>query len=442
MIMKFAHIADPHLGREQFQQPFRYRDYLEAFKQAIERAIEEKVDFILLAGDLFHVSKPSPRAIRDAVEVLSAAKKKDIPVFAIEGNHDKTIRETSIYDLLEHLGLIYTVGIKKTPREGEFQRSIKKGNLYLVYGVFGDIEIYGLRHNNRWQLIKNGQNILKTLFKGRPNSILMLHQAIDYLAEGTPYKDAFDLKLSEIPDGFGYYALGHIHMKKELKKEESGLSGDIIYPGSLERTEIREASHRIVYDRKVTIKKLEENIKGFYIVEDFEPQFVEINTRPFYNVLIKGNSKSELKNKVSEIRDHVERDSIVIITLEGVVRGGVHVNEFYDLLKDWGLAYYNFNNRVSSEAIGVDPTKTVDELLDEILSNFEKEVFSQLVSEPKYFSEELDNFVDWLIDKYKHPKILEKKGPGEEKGEDEKEKSRPKPKPPKVGTIDAWLEMR
>jgi len=90
----------------------------------------------------------------------------------------------------------------------------------------------------------------------------------------------------------------------------------------------------------------------------------------------------------------------------------------------------------------VDPTKTVDELLDEILSNFEKEVFSQLVSEPKYFSEELDNFVDWLIDKYEHPKVSEKKGPGEEKGEDEKEKSRPKPKPPKVGTIDAWLGMR
>ena len=86
--MKFAHIADAHLGREQFQQPFRYRDYLNAFRQAIEKSIDERVDFILLAGDLFHVSKPSPKAIRDAVEILNLAKRKNIPVFAIEGNHD------------------------------------------------------------------------------------------------------------------------------------------------------------------------------------------------------------------------------------------------------------------------------------------------------------------------------------------------------------------
>lgn len=440
--MKFAHIADAHLGREQFQQPFRYRDYLNAFRQAIEKSIDERVDFILLAGDLFHVSKPSPKAIRDAVEILNLAKRKNIPVFAIEGNHDKTIRETSIYDLLEHLGLIYTIGIKKTPRESEFQKSVKKGNLYLVYGVFGDIEIYGLRHNNRWQLIKNGRSILKSIFRGGSNSVLMLHQAIDYLAEGTPYKDAFDLKLSEIPEGFRYYALGHIHMKKELRREESGLSGDIIYPGSLERTEIREASHRITYDRRISVKKLEENIKGFYVVEDFEPRFVEIETRPFYNVLIKGNSKIELRNKISDIREYVERDSIVLITLEGVVKGGVHVSEFYDLLKDWDLSYYNFNNRVSSEVVGIDPTKTVDELLNEVLSDFERDLFLQLANDPRKFSEELDNFIDWLMDVYKHPKSSRDAQVIEEEHKEVQKEDKPKLKGPKAKTIDAWLGMR
>ena len=34
--MKFAHIADAHLGREQFQQPFRYADYVEAFRKAVD----------------------------------------------------------------------------------------------------------------------------------------------------------------------------------------------------------------------------------------------------------------------------------------------------------------------------------------------------------------------------------------------------------------------
>jgi len=211
--MKFAHIADVHLGREQFNQPFRYDDYLKVFREAIERSVKERVDFILIAGDLFHVSRPSPKTIRDAVEVLEIPRRKGIPVFAIEGNHDKTIRETSVFDLLEHLGLLHTVGLRREPGRGEFVRSKKIADRYLVWGQVGDIEIHGLRHHTRWQLIRNNGavNVLRALFKGK-KGILMLHQAVDYLAKDTPYQDAFDLKLSELPDGFSYYALGTISL--------------------------------------------------------------------------------------------------------------------------------------------------------------------------------------------------------------------------------------
>lgn len=444
--MKFAHIADIHLGREQFQQPFRYRDYVNAFRQTIEKAIKENVDFILIAGDFFHVSKPSPKAIRDAIEILSLAKKKDIPVFAIEGNHDKTIRETSIYDLLEHLGLIYTVGIKRTPRNNEFQKSIKRGNVYLVYGTVGDIEIYGLKHHNRWQLIRRRQSILKNLFKGKPNAILMLHQAIDYLAQGTPYQEAFDLRLSEIPDGFPYYAMGHIHVRKELKKEESGFTGDIVYPGSPERTEIREASHRIIYDKKINVKKLEQNIKGFYLVEDFEPEFIEIETRPFYNVVIKGNSKQELKKKLQEVRTYLKKDSIAMITLEGTIKGGIHISEFYSLLADWNLAYYNFNNRVTSGVITIDTTTNEEDFFTE----FERGIFEQLRLDPKDFISQIDEFIEWLMERYTEPKKTKKVGiqieeskiaQKEEEKNIQKTKQKIKNKPKTPGKLDAWLKI-
>ncbi|AIF69935.1 hypothetical protein PAP_07730 [Palaeococcus pacificus DY20341] len=445
--MKFAHIADVHLGREQFQQPFRYRDYVEVFRKSMEISIREGVDFILLSGDFFHVSKPSPKAIRDAVEILSLAKKKDIPVFAIEGNHDKTIRDTSIYDLLEHLGLIYTLGIKKSPRESEFQKSMKKGSIYLVHGTVGDLKIYGLRHHSRWQLIsKDGLSKIKHIFRGEKNAILMLHQAIDYLAEGTPYQNAFDLKLSELPDGFEYYALGHIHMRKELEHGKSGFSGDIIYPGSLERTEIREASHRIIYDKRLKLENLtrreEElgpNAKGFYIVEDFEPQFIEIETRPFYNITVRGNSKEELKRKLADIRDYVERDSIALVTLEGTVRGGVHVSEFYPLLDDWGLAYYSFNNRVTSEAVLID--REIKE--EEFFTAFERELFSQLAVEPKEFLKELDSFLEWLLERYEPKReekremieVQSKKAPKAQKVEKNVKKKA-------VGKLDAWIKVK
>ncbi|WP_457751827.1 metallophosphoesterase family protein [Thermococcus sp.] len=436
--MKFAHIADAHIGRAQFNQPLRYDDYVKAFRETIERAVRERVDFILIAGDLFHVSKPSPKALRDAIEVLSIPKRKGIPVFAIEGNHDKTIRETSVFDLLEHLGLLYTVGLKRKPRESEFQRSERKGNAYLVHGEVGDIKIYGLRHYSRWQLIRGDRNLLKALFKG--GDILMLHQAVDYLSADTPYAKAFDLHLNDLPDNFLYYALGHIHVARLAEPSKTGFSGPIVYPGSPERTEVREASHRIIYRRRLVEKRLEENRKGFYIVEDFQPEFVEIETRPFYSISVEGSSKEEFRRKLREIAPLLERDSVAVVTLEGTVKGGLSIAEVQDVLSGSALAYYTFHSRVSSEVVSTAGGLKEDELFTE----WEREVLRHLTAEPKEFRESIDGFLEWLKESFEK-KPVEAKKP-------EKEERKPKPaeprkvekrseskKPPKGTGLDAWL---
>ncbi|ASJ02690.1 DNA-binding protein [Thermococcus profundus] len=470
--MKFAHIADVHLGREQFNQPFRYNDYLKVFREAIEKSVNERVDFILIAGDLFHVSRPSPRTIRDAVEVLELPMKKDIPVFAIEGNHDKTIRETSVFDLLEHLGLLHTVGLRREPGKGEFIRSKKLSeNRYLVWGQVGDVEIYGLRHHTRWQLIRNdgAVNVLKALFKGR-KGILMLHQAVDYLAKDTPYQDAFDLKLSELPDGFSYYALGHIHVHRVAEPSQTGLSGPIVYPGSLERTEVREASHIIRYssrDRKPKVIDNRDGPKGFYIVEDFQPEFIEVDARPFYSVRVEGESKAELRKKVEEAASLIPKDALAVITLEGTIKGGVSLAEFNDLLKDSGLRYYTFRSRVVGEAV-LSKERLSEE---ELFTDWERELLLHLRVPPKEFSEGLTEFVSWLMERYKKgiPKNTPKKAAEVQKGGEKEEtwekgdekpkavkgptkeekpkpteekvpkKSKPVPKPKNPSSLDAWL---
>ncbi|WP_297417338.1 metallophosphoesterase [Thermococcus sp.] len=477
--MKFAHIADVHLGREQFNQPFRYDDYLKAFREAVEKSVKANVDFILIAGDLFHVSRPSPRTIRDAVEILELPRKKDIPVFAIEGNHDKTIRETSVFDLLEHLGLVYTVGLKREPRKGEFQESKRLSeNRYLVWGKIGDLEIHGLRHHTRWQLIrKEGSiNVLKTLFKGK-KGILMLHQAVDYLAKDTPYQDAFDLRLSELPDGFSYYALGHIHVRRIAEPSQTGLSGPLVYPGSLERTEVREASHLIRYSTRDRKPKVMENRepKGFYIVEDFQPEFVEVGTRPFYSVRVEGNSKAELRRKVEEVSSLIPKDAIAVITLEGTIKGGVALAEFNDLLRDSGIKYYTFRSRVVGEAVLSKERLSEEELFTE----WEKELLMHLRVPPKEFSEGISEFIPWLMERYgkgipakaviskktpttleakkekiakagektskKETKAPEKPPKGKEPakreklGKEENDKKKPTLKPKNPASLDAWL---
>ena len=48
--MKFSHISDTHLGQYRSIKE-REEDSYNAFRQTIEKSIEEKVDFVIFSGD-------------------------------------------------------------------------------------------------------------------------------------------------------------------------------------------------------------------------------------------------------------------------------------------------------------------------------------------------------------------------------------------------------
>ena len=82
--MKFAHIADVHLGYEQYHQSWRADDFAKAFREVTDKAIEYDVDFVIISGDLFHKSAPNPKTIREAIDSLLMFKKAGIPVFMLQ----------------------------------------------------------------------------------------------------------------------------------------------------------------------------------------------------------------------------------------------------------------------------------------------------------------------------------------------------------------------
>ena len=47
-IIKFAHLADTHLGYRQFGLLEREKDFYEVFDKIIDKIIEEKVDFVYI----------------------------------------------------------------------------------------------------------------------------------------------------------------------------------------------------------------------------------------------------------------------------------------------------------------------------------------------------------------------------------------------------------
>ena len=94
--MKFAHLADTHLGYRQFGLLEREKDFYEVFDKIIDKIIEEKVDFVIHSGDLFDSARPSPSALLAFQKGLLKLKGAGIPIYAIAGNHDVVNRNGAI----------------------------------------------------------------------------------------------------------------------------------------------------------------------------------------------------------------------------------------------------------------------------------------------------------------------------------------------------------
>ena len=61
--MQFSHISDTHLGLVQYGSEERAQDVYDVFNQAIDTSIKDHVDFVIFAGDIFHVPNPNGTAI-------------------------------------------------------------------------------------------------------------------------------------------------------------------------------------------------------------------------------------------------------------------------------------------------------------------------------------------------------------------------------------------
>src|SRR5215211_589193 len=89
---RLLHMADVHLGaRHDDLGPAasaqRERQF-EAFKRAIDLALAEKVDLVLVCGDLFDSNTQPKRSVERAAAEFSRLAERHIPVVLIPGTHD------------------------------------------------------------------------------------------------------------------------------------------------------------------------------------------------------------------------------------------------------------------------------------------------------------------------------------------------------------------
>ncbi|HEA46477.1 MAG TPA: DNA repair exonuclease, partial [Candidatus Pacearchaeota archaeon] len=106
-MVRFAHIADAHLGGWK-QQPLQDLN-LESFKMAIDVCIKENVEFVLIAGDLFDSAFPPIDILKETFAEFRRLKESKIPCFLIAGSHDYSVSGKTFLDVLEKAGFCKNV---------------------------------------------------------------------------------------------------------------------------------------------------------------------------------------------------------------------------------------------------------------------------------------------------------------------------------------------
>ncbi|MBD2111915.1 MULTISPECIES: metallophosphoesterase family protein [Cyanophyceae] len=267
---KFLHIADIHLGFDRYDTPERTKDFFRALQTVLERyAVEEEVDFVAIAGDLFEHRNIKPATLNQAQVCLQTLKDANIPVVAIEGNHDnrpygtrtswlKYLSEWNLLKLLEP-----NDGANAEERLTPWDDSTRSGgyiDLPCGVRVIGS-NWYGATAPRAIELLAGS---IKDLPPGPNYTVLMFHHGL----EGQISRYAGALRYSELlplkEAGVDYLALGHIH--KNYTAE-----GWVFNPGSLEANNVEESRYpRGAYLVELLPDRIDAQLKTDYFQRPIE----------------------------------------------------------------------------------------------------------------------------------------------------------------------------
>lgn len=265
--MRFIHTSDIHLGktyRTSIGEAERYDDFFRCLEGIVLDAIEAKVDFVLVGGDLFHVGQILPRTFAKTIEVLQPLKDANVPCIAIEGNHDWIHRRDSIswMEALSQMGYIKLLRPSRTEEGGYCFDPFDAET-----GMGGHVEISGLNIYGLGYIGAQAGNHVERICEAvtTENNLLLFHVGI-WTFSPVEIGNMKPEDSHPLAETFDYVALGHGHKPYIVATPEGK---DYAYnPGSPEQVNFGEQK----YD------------KGYYFVSvndsEYTVKFKATSPRP------------------------------------------------------------------------------------------------------------------------------------------------------------------
>ncbi len=240
--MKFMHLADLHLGKR-VNEFSMLEDQRYVLDQVLDLVDEEKIEGIIIAGDIYDRQVPPVEAVRLLDHFLTEAVRRCVPVYMVGGNHDSIERVSFGARLMSGSGVHMA---------SEYGGTVEK---ITVQDAYGAIDIYML------PFLKPAQ--VHAVWKNEAEGINTYQEALSFVLHKAPFCDAPSVRrgngtnrsilvahqfvtgaavcdseehtaggLDQVDvscfDGFDYVALGHLHGPQKVGRDTVRYAGTLL----------------------------------------------------------------------------------------------------------------------------------------------------------------------------------------------------------------------
>ncbi|MBS3092746.1 metallophosphoesterase [Candidatus Pacearchaeota archaeon] len=304
-------MGDCHLGGWRF--PELQELNMQSFAYALDFCIKDKVDMVLITGDLFDSAYPSIEILKRTFAEFKKLKDSGIPCYLIAGSHDYSASGKTFLEVLEHAGFCINT----------FKTEEKNDKIFLQPTIIKNFALYGYPGKKSSLEV---QELRRTVLQDAPGffRIFMLHTALKEAVGNMPIEA---ISILELPKA-DYYALGHLHV--DFNRTNICYSGPI-YPNNFD--ELEELKHGQFYIVEINGGSSVGNIKQNKIP-------IKLKEVLSLHVAIE-NSLTATEKVLSELNKHNFQDKIVLLKLSGKLTEGkmsdIRFNEIEQFAKDHGV---------------------------------------------------------------------------------------------------------
>lgn len=234
--MRILHLSDLHIGKSVLEQSMTYdQEYM--LNQIVKKIQDEKIEIVLISGDIYDRSVPPSEAVTLLDDFLiKLIKDLRLKVFVISGNHDSKERLNFGSKIFEDYGLYICTSYDGNIKKVELEDDYGKINIYMlpyikpidVKHFLEGIEIASYNDAISQIMQKEDVDISK-------RNIILSHQFVT-AGETQPEKSESEtlylggtenVDISNY-DKFDYVALGHIHGPQKIGRDTARYAGTML----------------------------------------------------------------------------------------------------------------------------------------------------------------------------------------------------------------------